>query len=316
MTRSGAESGDCASAGDDTSPRQDALPSFPEALSAAIEARGLPLERIRHHLAARGHQVTIATLSYWRTGRSRPERPSSLAALGALEVVLRVPRGSLARTLPGSRRQPAPDAPPPVGMDQIRSEDQSGTLDELVADIGLEWGRDIELISSHDLVMLDDDRRGGRHVVRQVLRSLHERLDRFPVSYTVSDEGTSGSINGLVNCHVGRTARTRSEGAVVAEMLLDAPLRLGDSVSVEFELVSRNIPVAYDSFDRGVLRPIREVYIEVEFQPHDLPAWVSEWTSIDGQVNKRPLRLQGHIAGTLAVDFGPGVLGLNWGWND
>ena len=52
---------------------------FAEALSRAVEASGLSLERIQHHLELRGVQVSLSTLSYWRRGRSRPERPESLA---------------------------------------------------------------------------------------------------------------------------------------------------------------------------------------------------------------------------------------------
>jgi hypothetical protein len=55
-----------------------AVVDFAEALTKAVDRSGLSLERIQHHLAARGMQVSISTLSYWRRGRSRPERPESL----------------------------------------------------------------------------------------------------------------------------------------------------------------------------------------------------------------------------------------------
>ena len=37
---------------------------FADALRDAVEARGLSLERIRAHLLAYGHDVSVATLSY------------------------------------------------------------------------------------------------------------------------------------------------------------------------------------------------------------------------------------------------------------
>ena len=49
-------------------------------------------------LGEHGVRVSLATLSYWQSGRSRPERRESLIALQHLEDVLRVPRGSLADT--------------------------------------------------------------------------------------------------------------------------------------------------------------------------------------------------------------------------
>jgi hypothetical protein len=72
---------------------------FAAALRAAIRARGLGLERIRYRLRNRGAPISLATLSYWQSGRCRPERPESLVALRCLEDVLEVPSGSLARLL-------------------------------------------------------------------------------------------------------------------------------------------------------------------------------------------------------------------------
>ncbi|MGA6165336.1 transcriptional regulator [Amycolatopsis magusensis] len=86
---------------------------FAAALRAAIRARGLGLERIRFRLLDRGVPVSLATLSYWQSGRCRPERPESLAALSELEDVLEVPPGSLTRLLgPPRRRTPAAFAAP------------------------------------------------------------------------------------------------------------------------------------------------------------------------------------------------------------
>ncbi|MBK1785457.1 transcriptional regulator [Prauserella cavernicola] len=72
---------------------------FAAALRAAIRARGLGLERIQYRLRRRGVPVSLATLSHWQSGRCRPERPGSLAALKYLEEVLEVPQGSLLRLL-------------------------------------------------------------------------------------------------------------------------------------------------------------------------------------------------------------------------
>ncbi|MEU6645210.1 transcriptional regulator [Saccharomonospora sp. NPDC046836] len=72
---------------------------FAAALRAAIRARGLGLERIQYRLRSRGAPVSLATLSHWQSGRCRPERAGSLAALRCLEEVLEVPQGALMRLL-------------------------------------------------------------------------------------------------------------------------------------------------------------------------------------------------------------------------
>ena len=55
--------------------------SFAEVLTAAIQGRGLSLERIRARLDAAGVPVSIATLSYWQSGRSLPTRSRSSSAM-------------------------------------------------------------------------------------------------------------------------------------------------------------------------------------------------------------------------------------------
>src|SRR5688572_3853543 len=72
---------------------------FHAALRSAIRERGLPLERLRAHLARRGVTVGLSSLSDWQTGNSRPAHPGSRRALRALEDVLELPPASLVRLL-------------------------------------------------------------------------------------------------------------------------------------------------------------------------------------------------------------------------
>ncbi|MGW5418568.1 helix-turn-helix domain-containing protein, partial [Actinomadura geliboluensis] len=81
---------------------------FAGALRQAVQASGLTLERIRHRLGRRGLTVSVATLSYWQRGRSRPR---SRTVVVALEEILQVPPGTLTELLD----DPAPTAAPPRG---------------------------------------------------------------------------------------------------------------------------------------------------------------------------------------------------------
>ncbi|WP_338071227.1 helix-turn-helix domain-containing protein, partial [Actinomadura bangladeshensis] len=69
---------------------------FAGALRQAVQASGLTLERIRHRLGRRGLTVSVATLSYWQRGRSRPR---SRTVVVALEEILQVPQGTLTELL-------------------------------------------------------------------------------------------------------------------------------------------------------------------------------------------------------------------------
>jgi len=77
---------------------------FAEALRAAIEKRGVTLQWLHDRLRGLGRPVSVATLSYWRSGRSRPEHQTSLDALELLEELLRLPPGHLESRLGPPRR--------------------------------------------------------------------------------------------------------------------------------------------------------------------------------------------------------------------
>ena len=67
--------------------------------------RGLSLARLQHRLADSGTPVSVATLSYWQSGRSQPERLDSFHAVVGLEDVLGLPAGGLSRLLDTPRPQ-------------------------------------------------------------------------------------------------------------------------------------------------------------------------------------------------------------------
>src|SRR6266540_749655 len=82
---------------------------FHVALRAAIAARGLPLQRVQHHLSRYGVKVGVTSLSYWQQGARRPQRPESLRAVRALEEILQLPDESLIRLLAKADERPGSD---------------------------------------------------------------------------------------------------------------------------------------------------------------------------------------------------------------
>ena len=81
--------------------------TFPEAFASALTQRGVSLSWLHQRLVERGHPVSPAALSYWRSGRSQPERRTSREALGEIERLLRVTPGALTSKL-GPSRRPGP----------------------------------------------------------------------------------------------------------------------------------------------------------------------------------------------------------------
>jgi hypothetical protein len=68
----------------------EAHPTFAQALREAIQARGLELDRIRWRFGEHGVAVSMATLSYWQSGRSRPGRALEFAA--TIDPMTELPR--------------------------------------------------------------------------------------------------------------------------------------------------------------------------------------------------------------------------------
>ncbi|WP_131739984.1 helix-turn-helix domain-containing protein [Actinomadura roseirufa] len=162
---------------------------FAGALRQAIQASGLTLERIRHRLGQRGLTVSVATLSYWQRGRSRPR---SRVVVAALEEILQVATGTLTDLLD----DPAPSAPSvrggagraglatgPAGpgdrgraaSDLWPDPDQYAYL---VAQLDRSGDHRLERLSIHDVYRLDETRRSWTLSVRTVLRAAGDDIDR------------------------------------------------------------------------------------------------------------------------------------------
>ncbi|WP_311258835.1 hypothetical protein [Microbacterium sp. WCS2018Hpa-9] len=93
--------------------------AFAAALRAAISDRGITLARLRSQLIDDGNRVSMATLSYWRSGDRQPEGPQSLSVVDGIEDRLGLHRGHLGSLLvPTSRLGPIA---PPVGIRRVTS---------------------------------------------------------------------------------------------------------------------------------------------------------------------------------------------------
>ncbi|MBW4717778.1 XRE family transcriptional regulator [Saccharothrix obliqua] len=292
--------------------------TFAGALRAAIAERGLGLERIREHLAQHGVRVSLATLSYWQSGRSRPERRSSLAAIGHLEEILALPDGYLASLLGPPRPRGrwlkrVPEQPPPAGPEWSEPDQAAWALRQA------DTGRDHPLtrLSQHDLVTIGPDR-GERTVrSRHVLRAEADGADRWVVVVRVDEPGRAlPLLRPLRHCAVGRLVSRPGTGLVVAELLFDRALRRGDSIVVEHELVHRPpYPPATDC-GRTFRVPVREYVLEVAFDPLARPVECELYrTPAGGHPDVRPAEVDtgGALLG-VALDFGPGDYGFRWKW--
>lgn len=282
---------------------------FADVLRSAIDARGLGLERIRDRLEVRGVPLSVATLSYWQSGRRQPERPGSLAALPHLEEVLRLPPGTLRTAVVAhparGRRCPA------QGLDLLWPEEPQARV---LAALDTRWDEELDRLSLHDVLTLGPDGTSRRLVVRQVLRARRNGPDRRVVMHTHSDvRAALPTIRALTGCRRGRTVRDADGGVIGTELLFWEPLQRGEALVIEYELLSRPPYPCESEYSRRFRLPVREYVVEVRFHPDALPDTCTTFADPDGE--GVPLTLDPtHRVLHVDVDGPAGERGVRWTW--
>ncbi len=281
---------------------------FAEVLRQAIDRRGLPLERVRDHLDLRGASVSVATLSYWQSGRSRPERKSSLAALAHLETVLDLPPGTLRSALatPQPRRRR-------LVVTQLDSLWPEGRVARVLGGLDTRWDAELDRVSVHDLVEIGPDRRQRMLNVRQVMRARADGPDRRVVLHSQEDcHAPLPEIRALRGCRLGRTASDEEGGIIGAELLFLRPLRRGQTVLAEYEAVSDGMGPLEDSYGRRLRLPAGEHVLSVSFHPAALPASCTA-TSSGGRETRLVLD-PAHCVHVVATPAAAGTTTIRWTW--
>ncbi|GAA3205990.1 hypothetical protein ACFO1B_33965 [Dactylosporangium siamense] len=289
---------------------------FSAALHLAIEDRGIRLDEIQEQLASKGVSVSITTLSYWRRGRSRPERPDSLKAVRLLEQILALPEESLMVQL-GPRRPRGRWLSQPPGTIEIDRLFSDGTsVARMVAELDRWMYHELTRLSLHDLYLVGPHRQEISLTCRQVLRANIDRVSRTVAVFLTDDPSAHVSVNAIRNCRIGRV-RTDTGGLVAAEIIFDRMLAQGETVVLEYEYRSDSLSTT-DNYYRGFSTPVTEYVLQVQFDHDAVPARCQRF-------ERRGLHApdQGvwetwigatHGAHVIASDVPPGIVGMRWEW--
>ncbi|WP_329093893.1 hypothetical protein OG979_06485 [Actinomadura citrea] len=316
---------------------------FAGALRQAIQASGLTLERIRHRLGRRGLTVSVATLSYWQRGRSRPR---SRTLVAALEEILQVPSGALVELL----EDPAPNSAPvrgavvrggagqPNGAERGRGVRDLWPDPEryacLVGQLDRSGDHRLERLGVHDVYRLDEARRSWTLSVRTVLRAAGDDIDRVVCVHRTGDADLTGAAEGdaavaksdavgdpagLLDVRYCRPGRIRAEGGLVAfELVFDRVLATGDTAVIEYELGAIG-PPAPDGYDRRFSHPVHDYVALVQFDGDRLPARCYGFTA---ESSASPRRRLGELwigtsgsANLAAGTVRRGIVGIEWEWH-
>lgn len=291
---------------------------FHVALRAAIAARRLPLQRVRHHLARQGVNVGVTSLSYWQQGARRPQRTESLRAVRALEEILELPEESLIRLLAKPSEQP--DCERPAARSYRSLLDASDVVQELIAELGSPLDGGLHTIGHHERVRIGERReligRDSQHVVR----AHRDAVDRYLAIYH-GDPGCVPErvgVHALENCRTGRVRWHHETGVLVAELLFDARLRAGDTHLFRYGFEDGTAGAATEYF-RGFTFAGGQYALQVRFDEGALPVRCHRFTQHSAAAprgGRQELTLSGSHRSVHLVEpqVRAGILGIAWDW--
>jgi hypothetical protein len=288
-------------------------PGFPQAFAEALTRRGVSLAWLHARLVERGHPVSPAALSYWRSGRSQPERSTSRDALVEVERLLRVAPGHLVDRLGPSRRP----GPRPGEKSTRELFDETPGMQEALLDLGFEGLYD-ELVESLRHITVDLDAAGGTTVitVRAVMVARIDGARRTPIVVTLDHPGDVPVFVPVGGCSFGKHRFDVTSGVFGIELLMDRALRKEESGLYELR-IEMPTPPQDTFFDHYAARRLAELLVWVRFHPERVPARVERFTRIDEVEEVEEIDLAGGSgAHALARGFGPGLLGVRWEWGD
>ncbi|GAA2507205.1 hypothetical protein [Streptomyces longisporus] len=291
---------------------------FHVALRAAIAARGLPLQRVQHHLSRYGVKVGVTSLSYWQQGARRPQRPESLRAVRALEEILQLPEESLIRLLAETDEPSC--AGRPAGRSYRSLVEASGVLERLLAELGSPLDGGLHTLGHHERVRIGAHRELAGRESHHIVRAHKDGVDRF-VAVHHGDPGCAPErmrVHALENCRTGRVRVHHDTGVLVAELLFDTRLRAGDTFLFRYGIEDGTAGVSRE-YIRGFGPAGGQYALQVRFDEQALPSRChrfAQHSPAAPRSGRQELPLSGrhHSVHLVEPRVRTGVVGIGWDW--
>ncbi|WP_424214350.1 hypothetical protein ACN20G_21020 [Streptomyces sp. BI20] len=312
-------------------PGPEALPDllrtgpFHLALRAALTARGLPLHRVRHRLAERGIGVGVTSLSYWQQGARRPSRPESLRAVAALEEVLELPSGALSRLLDPDGPEPDGPEPPrgpvrPAARPYRELVSVGAAVERLLTELEVPLDGGLHTVGHHERVRMGPRRELAGRDSQQVVRAHREGVDRY-LAIHHGDPGCDPAgvrVRAYENCRAGRVRRHAETGIVVAELLFDTRLRVGDTYLFGYGFEDGTGGPGHE-YVRGFGFPGGQYVLQVRFDAAALPVRCRRFRRRGPQAPRTGVAELTATGGHRVVHLVEpvvrrGILGIDWEW--
>ncbi|MFJ9816404.1 hypothetical protein ACIRU3_14240 [Streptomyces sp. NPDC101151] len=291
---------------------------FHVALRAAIAARGLPLQRVQHHLSRHGVKVGVTSLSYWQQGARRPQRPESLRAVRALEEILQLPDESLIRLLTESGEPTSPGRPSARSYRSLI--EASDVLHRLQADLGWSLDGGLHTLGHHERVRIGARRELVGRESHHIVRAHRDGVDRF-VAVHHGDPGCSPhamTVHALENCRTGRIRWDQNTGVLVTELLFGTRLRSGDTFLFRYGVEDGTAGVSRE-YVHGFGFAGGQYALQVSFDGSALPARCHRFTQHSPAAprsgrHELPVTWPHHSVHVVEPRIRPGLVGIAWDW--
>ncbi|WP_405521372.1 hypothetical protein [Streptomyces canus] len=291
---------------------------FHVALRAAIAARGLPLQRVQHHLTRYGVRVGVTSLSYWQQGARRPQRPESLRAVRALEEILQLPEESLIRLLAEHDDRSAAGQPAARSYRSLVA--ASDVLEQLLGELDSPPDGGLHTLGHHERIDIGAHRELRGRESHHIVRAHREGVDRFMAVHH-GDPGCRPelmTVHALENCRTGRVRSHHDTGVLVAELLLDGRLRAGDTFLFRYCVEGGTAGVSRE-YVRGFGSPGGQYALQVRFDANALPLRChrfAQHSPAAPRSGRQELALTGHHHSVHLVEprVRSGVVGIGWDW--
>ncbi|MDX3450557.1 hypothetical protein PV396_01130 [Streptomyces sp. ME02-8801-2C] len=291
---------------------------FHVALRAAITARGLPLQRVQHHLWRYGVKVGVTSLSYWQQGARRPQRPESLRAVRALEEILQLPDEALIRLL--SQDEERAGVQRPAGRSYRSLVEASGALEQLLTELAAPLDGDLHTLGLHERVRIGTHRELLTRESHHIVRAHRDDTDRF-VAVHHGDPGCAPdrmSVHALENCRTGRVRRHHETGVLVAELLFDTRLRAGDTFLFRYAVEDGTAGVSRE-YVRGFGVAGGQYALQVRFDDGSLPVRCHRFAQHSAAAPRSgrqdlPVSARHRSVHLVEPRLRPGLLGIGWDW--
>lgn len=290
--------------------------AFAQAFSAAVTARQVSLSWLHRRLRDRANPISVATLSYWRAGERHPEGLRSLTALEDIEQLLGLDPGALLH-LVGTRTRLGALAPAQNPFTETQVAAASEETLRLLDAPPIELTRPL---SAHVVSTVDENGMLRSRTAQVLIQAVAPFVHEITYALMSAESILRRPRSVLRGATLLREHLHESEHVYACVLRLDRPLLIGATtmleISMEVPPPSAGALLVEDETAAFVMRPIRNLLLWTRFHPDAVPDWVHEFErspATDGLVSTALTPLDSiHLS---RRDFGPGILGIRWGFD-